>query len=121
VKITVIATGFLGVPMTQTVSPSAGQTPVDMTMYTDQPRLRADVPPAVAPVAVSAPRLSISRRPLVDLSAAPSYQAAAASAGMGAPHAGPVGSGDAIRLAPDADEGLSSTFDVPAFLRRQEG
>ena len=120
VKITVIATGFMGVPATQTVSPSAAQTPVDMTMYTDQTRLRAEVPP-VAPVAVSAPRLSISRRPLVDLSAAPSYQTAAASAGMGAPHAGSVGSGDAIRLAPDADEGLSSTFDVPAFLRRQEG
>src|SRR5262245_29069249 len=45
VKITVIATGFMGVPATQTVSPSAAPTPVDMTMYSDPVRVRAEAAP----------------------------------------------------------------------------
>src|SRR5262245_32822324 len=44
VKITVIATGFDG-PAVSYVTPTAAQTPVDMTSYSDAARVRADVPP----------------------------------------------------------------------------
>src|SRR6266404_3907193 len=64
VKITVIATGF-GEPASGRMSPSAATTPVDMTNYADQARVRAEpAAPAVQPAA--APRLSIARRPLLD-------------------------------------------------------
>jgi cell division protein FtsZ len=110
VKITVIATGFGPQAAAHSTAPSSGaQTPVDMTQYADAGRLRAE-PPVAPAVAFERPaatqRLSIARRPMFDLalSAAPATadtppQAAAA----------------------DPDFDLSSTFDVPAFLRRQEG
>jgi len=91
-KITVIATGFGQSVARQT--PSAAQTPVDLTPYSDQARLRAQ------PVASAAPRLSFPRRSLLEASAA---------GGSGAENAALAG-----------DEGHSA-FDVPAFLRRQEG
>jgi cell division protein FtsZ len=106
VKITVIATGF-GPHMSSNLRPSASsaQTPVDMSPYTDVARLRAE---ASAPAGAS-PRLSIARRALLDLP-----MAAGGSTG-------PSGSG-AEPGRDEAGEGdLSSTFDVPAFLRRQEG
>jgi cell division protein FtsZ len=70
VKITVIATGFDPMAALRPAT-SAAQTPVDMTPYTDQPRLRADASPAsIAVDRMSAPRLSIARRPILDLPAA---------------------------------------------------
>jgi hypothetical protein len=88
-----------------------------MTMYADQGRARPDV----APVAVQAPpsRLSITRRPLVDLPQAVPFQAPAANPAPST-NAAPMGTTDAMRLA-DADVDTGSAFDVPAFLRRQEG
>src|SRR3989454_4392115 len=69
VKITVIATGF-GPPMS--IKPSA-QTPIDMTQYTDYPRIRPDTggtPASAAPFErTAATRLAIARRPLLDIPA----------------------------------------------------
>jgi cell division protein FtsZ len=116
VKITVIATGF-GAQMTSRSRPEApAHTPVDMTHYADVGRLRADVPaaPAVERLAASG-RMSIARRPLLDLPLA-----AASASGVA------VASGAQIAVEGEgggvpADFDASSTFDVPAFLRRQEG
>jgi cell division protein FtsZ len=104
VKITVIATGFeLGAAVRPTAS--TAQTPVDMTPYADVARLRAEPAPTVPQ-----PRLSIARRSLLDL------PQAAAAAGQAA---GSPGNDDpADRLHLDTEQ---SGFDVPAFLRRQEG
>src|SRR5947209_1713379 len=78
VKITVIATGF-GAPAAARPAPSTVQTPVDMTAYADYARIRADNAPAGAAVPSmaaalansidrqTASRLSLARRPLVDL------------------------------------------------------
>jgi len=138
VKITVIATGFT-VPAATRPAPSTAVTPVDMTNYAEHSRVRAEPPAAVA-VASSAPRLSIARRPLLDLGsmAAAGGKALSASAAVSAGNgsartasvAEPPTAADAemmIRamsasgdtLTDDFD--LGSTFDVPAFLRRQEG
>ena len=113
VKITVIATGFDPVALARTGSGSA-QTPVDMTPYTDETRRRAE--PAATPSSAerTGSRLSIARRSIVDLStAAPS---GAGTARTAAPAAGEGSIGE-----PHADFGMNATFDVPAFLRRQEG
>ena len=115
VKITVIATGFDLAAATRPAA-SAAQTPVDMTPYTETSRLRAE-PPASAPGA-SASRLSIARRSILDLPAAAS--------GGGAPMTMPGGAAGSMN--PRASDGhtdatgdsASSSFDVPAFLRRQE-
>jgi len=138
VKITVIATGF-GAQANARPSVTPAQTPVDMTLYADHARLRNDAMPI--PVSIPASRLSIARRPLLDLpmavsggssmtSAGPSSPAAPPSASV--PPANPAPAGtvepDAMRPLTEADANvtdpdfdLSSTFDVPAFLRRQEG
>jgi cell division protein FtsZ len=107
VKITVIATGFGGTAQARPAATTA-QTPVDMTPYTDVARVRVDVPQMPAIPAVSAPRLSIARRPLLDLP----LSAAAGGAVMG----------DAAGADEPADleATVSSSFDIPAFLRRQE-
>ncbi len=121
VKITVIATGFISAMWTQPVSPSAAQTPVDMTMYAEQTRVRAESPAMAAPAIVpaAAPRLSINRRPLVDLpSVTPSLHMSSASG----PAAASMSSGSGPRITgADGDAEIASAFDVPAFLRRQEG
>jgi cell division protein FtsZ len=112
VKITVIATGF-GAPAAAARPPaSMVQTPVDMTAYTESARFRSDGAVTVATAAAangidrhSLPRLSFARRPLVDL-----------------PLAAPPAGLDTAQTAQNrlgVDPG--STFDVPAFLRRQEG
>src|SRR4051794_466476 len=151
VKITVIATGFGGPAVRPTAS--AATTPVDMTSYAEaaRPRIETPLAPPAAAAGAASPRLSIARRPLLDLSAAQSASARsaanmassaaansivknAAAATAGAPGAmAPHGNGagadnDTMRPgAPaaepigDPDFDLSSTFDVPAFLRRQEG
>jgi len=131
VKITVIATGF-GDHVVARATGSAAQTPVDMTPYTEQIRVRAEAPvmPAAGSIdRMSAPRLSIARRSLLDLPlAAPFVPAAPAAAPV--PSASTVdapnlSSVDADILqappAPDPDFDHGSAFDVPAFLRRHEG
>src|SRR4029453_14671996 len=123
VKITVIATGFTIADMTQPLTTgSPAKTPVDMTMYAEQTRVPTEapvpIPAAAPPMSVSAPRLSLNRRPLVDLwPAPPSLPSRVAVQGSGA-----IDSSDRPRITGgDADADLGSAFDVPAFLRRQEG
>jgi cell division protein FtsZ len=127
VKITVIATGFGGLVSGKPLG-SGAHTPIDMSVYSDHPRIRADV--ASAPASVAAPRLSIARRPLLDLptgiaaaSSAPSTNGAAAAilaSGNGFGVSG--GDADELRLqSGETDLEFGSAFDVPAFLRRQEG
>jgi hypothetical protein len=80
-----------------------------MTQYADQ-RLRPGMAlpvPSAAPDAVIVPRFSLTRRPLLDLPLAAA--SAASPAGAEAP------------AEADAGFDFSSTFDIPAFLRRQEG
>lgn len=104
VKITVIATGF-GPGGYVRPSTSGAQTPIDMAQYADLARLRADAP-ALAAESFGAPsRLVIGgRRGIADLGALNGPAAAASPAG-----------GEDVELE------LAQTFDVPAFLRRQEG
>lgn len=134
VKITVIATGFGPQANARPVTPA--QTPVDMTQYADHGRMRADAMPI--PVSIPAQRLSIARRTLLELPVAASGGApmpsASSPASSPAPPSSPAetagvnAAADAMRPLTDADANvtdpdfdLSSTFDVPAFLRRQEG
>jgi len=102
IKITVIATGFAPHVAARSTTDVA-QTPVDMSMYSDLTRLRAEPAPQVA---VS--RLSIARRQFLDLPLSPAVTTAAATA-------------EAASAAINAEADHPSTFDVPAFLRRQEG
>jgi cell division protein FtsZ len=130
VKITVIATGF-GPPMS--IRPSA-QTPIDMTQYTDYPRIRPDsggTATGAAPFERAvASRLAIARRPLLDIPAGlspvssspgPEMSAVVAAESMpGDPLSG-TGSDDhpmQFDLADDSAD--TAAFEVPAFLRRQE-
>jgi cell division protein FtsZ len=138
VKITVIATGFGAQPATRpAASPSQTSTPVDMTQYADYARMRNDAVPVPAPAAAMPARMSIARRPLLDLpmaasggspSMAPPSSAPPPPAITGSSAAAAAPEADTMRLdaplagpAVDPDFDLSSTFDVPAFLRRQEG
>jgi cell division protein FtsZ len=109
VKITVIATGFGAPAAARSTTPSSSEhTPVDMTQFADAGRLRADAGGSSGPAAERAAatqRLSIARRPAFDLPLP----------------AGPSPSDAPARPAADTDFALGSTFDVPAFLRRQEG
>ncbi len=136
VKITVIATGF-GAQANARPILSAAQTPVDMSMYADHARMRNDAVPSPTSMSMSSARLSIARRPLLDLPMAASgggasmalpSSAAASSAAASTPGSARSSDPDAMRPLTDADANvsdpdfdLSSTFDVPAFLRRQEG
>jgi cell division protein FtsZ len=134
VKITVIATGF-GPQTAARPAGSAAQTPVDLTMYSDV-RLRADVSAPVA--AMAQPRFTIARRSLLDLpmaaaggSAMPPAPISPALPPMAAqaeadtadnPDEKEEPSADlALNLDVSPDFDLSATFDVPAFLRRQDG
>ena len=108
VKITVIATGF-GSPAVARPAQSPAQTPVDMTQYADQ-RLRPGmaIPVPSTPDPLTMARLLLTRRPLLDLPLpASAVTASPADADLSAEV--------------DAGVGLSSSFDIPAFLRRQEG
>ena len=110
VKITVIATGFGATTAARTPSVPA-QTPVDLTAYTDQPRLRAEpLAPAPALGAAQPSRLSIARRGSFDLPLVP-----------GLPGAGLSDSGAPSVRGAEGDLEVSSPLDIPAFLRRQEG
>ena len=78
-----------------------------MTPYADVGRLRAEPAPSVAAAerAVTTQRLSIARRPALDLPLA----------------AAPATADRPPELLADPEFEGGSTFDVPAFLRRQEG
>jgi cell division protein FtsZ len=122
VKITVIATGF-DRPAGARPTASAAVTPVDMTQYADHVKARAE-----SAIAVGGARLSISRRHSLELPMAVGSGAAPASPAGPPDGASEVFDDPADRLQPAdgapgdsaADFDLSSTFDVPAFLRRQE-
>ncbi len=136
VKITVIATGFEVAGNAHKVAPAAS-TPVDMSHYAEYTRMRGEPAPAPPPAAVPAARMSIARRPLLDLPIAASGGSAhlppTSSGSAAAPAGAIVNAAEAEDLAamrlgidahpgsPDPDFEISSTFDVPAFLRRQEG
>src|SRR6476620_11327115 len=118
VKITVIATGFGAQIATRPLN-SGAHTPIDMTPYTDQARVRADAA-VISGTAMAAPRLSINRRPLFDL------PLGAGGGSASAPVSQAIQLDEALpsdMKKPDVepDFELPSTFDVPAFLRRQEG
>jgi cell division protein FtsZ len=115
VKITVIATGFDPHPNVR--SPSAlARTPVDMSPYSGEAaRLRMDVPAASSNPSLSLRRqVPMSRRPVVDMPLVAAVGGSNATPAQAAPGGDNPGSFD------DASDGGSS-FDVPAFLRRQEG
>ena len=95
VKVTVIATGFDAVPAREPAA-SASQTPVDLQHYTSHVQGKTEAP------AADLGRLSIARRPSLDLTAA------MPSAGSKSP-----------TNAGDIDLDAMSAFDVPAFLRRE--
>jgi hypothetical protein len=101
VKVTVIATGFDCAEVHPPVSSSI-QTPVDLQHYTAHLKEKIEVPVP----AMEMGRLSIARRPSLDLAPA----AAAAS--------GPSERSSAMDAGEMDLESLSA-FDVPAFLRRE--
>ncbi|MGE0041265.1 MAG: cell division protein FtsZ [Vicinamibacterales bacterium] len=104
VKITVIATGFEHAVTARSTPASAPmQTPVDLHSYTQHLQAR---PAASAAAAAEAARLTIARRPPLDL------PRVAVGGGGPEPDAG---------QAADADLDLNLELDVPAFLRRNEG
>ena len=101
VKVTVIATGF-----DIAVRPAANagsQTPVDLQHYTAHLKEKAEAP------ALDLGRLSIARRPALDLAAAMPATAALPPSGGGSAESDPG----------DIDVDALSAFDVPAFLRRE--
>jgi cell division protein FtsZ len=109
VKITVIATGFNQGFVARDVAASPMRTPVDLQGYTTPTPSRLPSPPPPPDPALQ-PRLTIARRPTLDLPFA---------ARSGESAAGP-------EFAPVANDGdgeleLNGDFDVPAFLRRNEG
>ncbi|PYQ88243.1 MAG: cell division protein FtsZ [Acidobacteria bacterium] len=114
VKITVIATGF-GPPTAARPAGTGAQTPVDLAPYADHVRLRGEV---AAPAAVAASgRLSIARRSPLEASAAASNLPVAPPSA-----AAPADLDLKLNIEPsDSDVDLGPSFDVPAFLRRQEG
>ncbi len=114
VKITVIATGF-GPQVGTQRRPEApvNATPVDMSAYTEAARAKAQQPAApAAPAATDAPAAAA---PASAPAAAPAISTARRAA-FDLPFNPPAPAGAAE---PDLD--LQSPFDVPAFLRRQEG
>ena len=138
VKITVIATGFGLHAASRPANPvslmSGASTPVDMTRYAEYARVRTDSAIATG-TGTSAPRLSISRRPPFELPLAASAGAApppapAAGTAQAVPEGAVDASADSINLEDmkldlkkpeiDPDFDLNTSFDVPAFLRRQE-
>jgi len=103
VKITVIATGFGPGGYVRPLS-SAASTPIEMQRYAEL--ARRDVPAAAAAETFAQGRVAVGgRRGIVDL---PTVGGGTATAG------GRIGDGD-------LDLNSDALFDVPAFLRRQEG
>ncbi len=110
VKITVIATGFGPHAAASRRAPTGAQTPVDMTHYAEharvrrrrrRPRRRRRLPRRVN----AAPRLSIARRPLLDLPMAAS--------GAGGPAVTPGGSPRRSRRSPRRGRPRASSWPRP--------
>jgi cell division protein FtsZ len=123
VKITVIATGF-GAHIAERPATTGLPTPIDMSIYSDAARTRAADAGAAATAAANAQaRLSLGRRPVLDLplGASASSTAGPASVAATGPAAGTAGPRGAAQSGANPDLDISSPFDVPAFLRRQEG
>jgi cell division protein FtsZ len=103
VKITVIATGFDRVAAAKQATASAVVTPVDLNTYTAFQ--------ATEKVAASggggSTRLSVTRRPVLEMPAPPPIQGLAADPGT-------------ETFSPGAEFEPVSPLDVPAFLRRQQ-
>jgi cell division protein FtsZ len=102
VKVTVIATGFDSAVVRQP-TPSVSQTPVDLQHYTGHLKEKSE--PAAA--SMDASRLSIARRPALELAPVAPAPAAMMADGSHETNAG------------DLDLEALSAFDVPAFLRRE--
>jgi cell division protein FtsZ len=119
VKITVIATGFGSQPSARVAS-STAQTPIDMTPYSDASRMRIEMPPMPTPA--GGERLTLRRqapvvRRRVEVPLAGTGGTASVQGGMlPLPN---IRLGDELLEAPEVD--TNSAFDVPAFLRRQDG
>jgi cell division protein FtsZ len=115
VKITVIATGFAHVKSDR-LSPAAtsSPTPTDLQAYASQSRSAAADPPSTS----VASRLSISRRPAMDLPFTAARPAAMAVSASSLP-ADLAAQGLSATPDPGTME-LGPEFDVPAFLRRSE-
>lgn len=101
IKITVIATGFMHAGMASSAT-GALQTPIDLQHYTTHLAGRPQAPAGSDP---GLQRMTISRRPSLDLPAPRERQVAVGGAGTSS--RGPA----------ESDHEL----DVPAFLRRSEG
>jgi cell division protein FtsZ len=99
VKITVIATGFDRPAASRSMNPSAVQTPVDLQNYTSW---RQESGERIAAAGGGGSRITITRRPVLDLPLGPPSMGDADSTG-----------------APGAEFEPVSPLDVPAFLRRQ--
>ncbi len=115
VKITVIATGFNQSNGTRTApAPSPSVTPVDLKSYTTHvaaTKPAAPPPPPAPPAEILQPRLTIARRPSLDLPVTAPRSAIAVG-----------GAASANRERADSEEfELNLDLDVPAFLRRSEG
>ncbi|MCC7177075.1 MAG: cell division protein FtsZ, partial [Acidobacteria bacterium] len=109
VKITVIATGFDHVKTDRSMpAASTLQTPVDMSAYAP-PARGVTAPPAPEPAPPLSSRLTIARRPGLDL---PPSRPLAPAVGQ-SPGTGAAGGHDDLEL--------NNPLDVPAFLRRGEG
>jgi cell division protein FtsZ len=100
VKITVIATGFDRVAAVRQATASSAVTPVDLHSYTAYQATEK-----IAASGGGGSRLSVSRRPVLEMPAAPAAVAAADPA--------------METLIPGAEFEPASPLDVPAFLRRQ--
>ena len=98
VKVTVIATGFDRPGLFASARPSNTETPVDLSAYAAW-RQETVSEKVAAAGGSSAPRLTVSRRPAVDLPLIPK--------------AAPANDGPGAEFEP------ASPLDVPAFLRRQ--
>jgi cell division protein FtsZ len=101
VKITVIATGFDRVAVAKQTTASAAVTPVDLHSYTAW-QTTEKVAAAAGASGGGAPRVAVSRRPILEMPAA----AAAADPANDT-------------FSPGAEFEPVSPLDVPAFLRRQ--
>jgi cell division protein FtsZ len=101
VKITVIATGFQHTRAARSIPAAASPTPTDLQSYTAH--LAASR--ASAPAAQGEPRLTIARRPPVELPLTGHRMAVGA---------------ENVRPAENGELDLNPELDVPAFLRRSE-
>jgi cell division protein FtsZ len=115
IKITVIATGFRQPNGARAAAaPSSSVTPVDLKSYTTHlaaGKPAAPPPPPTTPAEILQQRLTIARRPSLDLPVTSPRSAIAVG-----------GAASADRERADSEElELNLDLEVPAFLRRSEG